>query len=588
MSNELFFAPASSQNLTSGFQGEKIGPCGAGRSSQKRASVKTMNGGQQSFLATLEKAARDQDPHQHAASSSRMSSSAGKEISSSGKLQNGCDPSDDRFDSASAESVPPETTANEETSPKLSCENFAVIIRALEAIGFYPPAGASDWQSSAVAGEMDGHDLAALKLLIDRIQQNQSVPAAELKAGFQRLQEFITALLGGNSPSQADGNPGNDLAPDQLSDLVRINQWLQGISSGQVVPQPMGCEVMGQGALDEQSPGIVSAETRSAGPPDNNLPEIKGDYKGDGTLQPAEPSGSVSSAEDRKESDSAKFQDVMPEAKTLNRSEDPRQMSTEADRRQGNGGEIKSESHSHIQPATAGLKPEAGDLSERPIQTSTGQEPVSRVLQESQTAKEGDFKVETGISEEAVGKVLKTEAGTNDGSLFNSAGQQAEKAAETASAPKEAAAGQNNLPTQTLDQIVQRASIHLSSGQHEARIDLKPDFLGQMRMQVVADNHQVTLKILTEHGFVKDMIEHNIHQLKADLQQQGMTIDKLEVSVSRDPDEFGNAKEKLFGSRSRQDAAVHRGHERPADEKPKDPARSIRRADGSMTVDYFA
>jgi len=135
---------------------------------------------------------------------------------------------------------------------------------------------------------------------------------------------------------------------------------------------------------------------------------------------------------------------------------------------------------------------------------------------------------------------------------------------------------------------VRKASIHLNSGQHEARIDLKPDFLGHVRMQVIAENHQVTLKILTEHGFVKDMIENNIHQLKADLQQQGMTIDKLQVAVSSDPHEFGNPKEKLFGSRSRQDAAAHGRHERPADEKPKDSGRSFRRADGSVMVDYFA
>ncbi len=588
MSSELFFAPAPSQNLTSGLQGEKIGACGAGRSAQTRASVKMINGGQQSFLATLEKAARSQGSHEHSASSSRMCSSADNENSSCVKLQNGRDSSDDGFDSASAESVPPETPANEETTPKLSCESFAAIIQALEAMGVYRPAAGSDWNSSAVSGEMDGLDLPAVQLVIDRIQQNQLVPMAELKAGFQQLQDYITALLAGNRTPQAGENAGNDLAPGQLSDLARIDQWLRGLSAGQEAAQNMGGVVLGQGALGEQCSVALSSETRSAGPPDNNPLEVKAGCKADGTLQTAEPPGSASAAEDRKESHSVKFQDTVVDAKPLSRTEDPSQMSTEADHRHRNGGEVKPEGHSHSPSVAAGLKPETVDPTEKAIQASSGEEPLSRALQESQTAKEGDFKVETGISEEAVGKVLKTEAGTNDGSLLNSTGQHAEKAAETASVPKEAAAGQNSLPTQTLDQIVQRASIHLSSGQHEARIDLKPDFLGHVRMQVVAENHQVTLKILTEHGFVKDMIEHNIHQLKADLQQQGMTIDKLEVSVSRDPDEFGNPKEKLIGARPRQDAAVHRGHERPADEKPKHPRRTLRRADGSVAVDYFA
>jgi len=98
----------------------------------------------------------------------------------------------------------------------------------------------------------------------------------------------------------------------------------------------------------------------------------------------------------------------------------------------------------------------------------------------------------------------------------------------------------------------------------------------------------VTLKILTEHGFVKDMIQNNIHQLKADLQQHGMTIDKLEVSVSRDPDDFGSPKEKLFGSKSRQDETAQGRHQRPSDEKPENRGRSFRRPDGSVTLDYFA
>ena len=274
--------------------------------------------------------------------------------------------------------------------------------------------------------------------------------------------------------------------------------------------------------------------------------------------------------------------------KTLRRTEGPNQTAAAGDRRQPNGDETTRAGLSAARSTAAELKPEAGNLTEKVGRVSSGEESLARVLSESQGTKEVNFKEKTGIGEEAIGKVLKTEAGTSDNSLFNSAGQHAEKAVETATVPRETAAGQNSPPTQALDQIVQRARIQLSGGQHEARVDLKPEFLGHVRMQVVAENHQVTLKILTEHGFVKDMIENNIHQLKADLQQQGMTIDKLEVSVSRDPDEFGSPKEKLFGSKSRQDAAAQGRHERPSDEKPKNRGRSFRRADGSVTLDYFA
>ncbi len=590
MYNELFLAPASSQNLTSGFQGEKkIGAGGAGRSARTQSSVKPMNGEHQSFLATLEQASRDRGLQDAVAPAGRTRSSNGKEMAASGKLQGGVQPPGDGFDEVSAETALPENLADTETHPNLSFGDFAAIIDALEAMGFYQSAGGSDLQASAPAGQMEGPDLAAIKLLIGRIQQNQLVPSAELKAGFQRLQQFVATLLAGNMAAAPDGNPGNDFSPEQLSDLARIGEWLKALGAGLEVDKNVAGDLPGEGGSDEKYSATVAGGTRGADTPPVNPPEKTVNSKEAGIFSSPDHSGVASSAEDRKEADPAKFQnaaafknevgdassrkelqDVMPDARALSRTEDPNQMSAEADRGQRNGGEVKPESRSQTQSASA------------------GEGPLSRLLQDSQPAKEGDFKVQTGISEEATGKVIKTEAGTNDSSLFNSAGQHAEKAAETLSAPKEGAAGSNNLPTQTLDQIVRKASIHLNSGQHEARIDLKPDFLGHVRMQVIAENHQVTLKILTEHGFVKDMIENNIHQLKADLQQQGMTIDKLHVAVSSDPDEFGNPKEKLFGSRSRQEAAARDRHERPADEKPKDSGRSFRRADGSVTVDYFA
>ncbi|MBW1783769.1 MAG: flagellar hook-length control protein FliK, partial [Deltaproteobacteria bacterium] len=43
---------------------------------------------------------------------------------------------------------------------------------------------------------------------------------------------------------------------------------------------------------------------------------------------------------------------------------------------------------------------------------------------------------------------------------------------------------------------------------------------------------QVTIRILTELPVAKEIIETNVHQLKADLQAHGLEIDKFEVSLS--------------------------------------------------------
>jgi flagellar hook-length control protein FliK len=107
-------------------------------------------------------------------------------------------------------------------------------------------------------------------------------------------------------------------------------------------------------------------------------------------------------------------------------------------------------------------------------------------------------------------------------------------------------------------------------------------------MQVISENHLVTVKILAQHGFVKDMIESNVHQLKADLQQQGLEVDKLEVSVSRDSEDSGNFKDKFAQSKARQSHAGHQNEDQPAREKQRQTAEPVRNAEDGTTVDYFA
>jgi len=171
---------------------------------------------------------------------------------------------------------------------------------------------------------------------------------------------------------------------------------------------------------------------------------------------------------------------------------------------------------------------------------------------------------------------------------LNSQNQTTEKAFEAASFSKQTEVGQDNLRTQTLDQIVKRAVIHVKNGQHEAKIDLKPDFLGHVRMQVTTVNHQVTVKILTEFSIVKDMIENNIHQLKADLQQQGLNVDKLEVSVSHDSDKFEDPRQKADREKDRLRNADHKSRDNPKIERREQTGDSGLRMAGGSTVDYFA
>jgi flagellar hook-length control protein FliK len=99
---------------------------------------------------------------------------------------------------------------------------------------------------------------------------------------------------------------------------------------------------------------------------------------------------------------------------------------------------------------------------------------------------------------------------------------------------------QRSLMPQTLNQIVQKAVLSLHNGQHEVQLHLKPDFLGHIRMQIVSEGQQVAIKMVAEFPFVKDMLENNLHQLKSDLQAQGLDIDELEVSIAQDSQAEGD------------------------------------------------
>jgi flagellar hook-length control protein FliK len=139
-----------------------------------------------------------------------------------------------------------------------------------------------------------------------------------------------------------------------------------------------------------------------------------------------------------------------------------------------------------------------------------------------------------------------------------------------------------------MGQIVRRAVIQVRNGQHEARIDLKPEFLGHVRMQVITENQQVTVKILTEFGFVKDMIEKNIQQLKADLQQQGLNVDKVEVSVSRDAGSNKHSQENTDQAKKQRHETDPSGGDNAREENQNPKERAALTADGLATVDYFA
>ena len=182
--------------------------------------------------------------------------------------------------------------------------------------------------------------------------------------------------------------------------------------------------------------------------------------------------------------------------------------------------------------------PEGGLNQDNPapvLQTNSSVQQNDATLQ---NAKVFHLKSEGAASEAAAGKVAPTESGNQENGLsFNSQQQNDLRASERLSGSEQPEMVQKKFQAQTVDQIVQKAALHLKNGQNEVLINLKPDFLGQIRMQIITDSQQVTVRILTEFPVVKELIENNANQLRNDLQNHGLNIDKLEVSVSQHSDQ---------------------------------------------------
>jgi flagellar hook-length control protein FliK len=98
----------------------------------------------------------------------------------------------------------------------------------------------------------------------------------------------------------------------------------------------------------------------------------------------------------------------------------------------------------------------------------------------------------------------------------------------------EPAATQTLPKDEVVQQIVNSARLRLGSGQSEIRIQLKPEHLGRVRLNIATEQQQVVIKVVADLPMVKELLESNLHQLRTELQGQGLEIHKFDVSVGGD------------------------------------------------------
>lgn len=89
-------------------------------------------------------------------------------------------------------------------------------------------------------------------------------------------------------------------------------------------------------------------------------------------------------------------------------------------------------------------------------------------------------------------------------------------------------------PQQLFQQLVQKARVMVKEGLSELQIQLKPEYLGRLNLHLAVENGLITARFMAESLQVKQIIESSLNQLKQSLGEQGLQVDRLEVSVGGD------------------------------------------------------
>lgn len=83
-----------------------------------------------------------------------------------------------------------------------------------------------------------------------------------------------------------------------------------------------------------------------------------------------------------------------------------------------------------------------------------------------------------------------------------------------------------------IEQIVQRMKITVGPEVNEMEMQLNPEHLGKLQLQVAVKNGTMTAHFTAENEAVKSAIENQVIQLKENLDQQGIKVEAVEVTIA--------------------------------------------------------
>jgi flagellar hook-length control protein FliK len=86
-------------------------------------------------------------------------------------------------------------------------------------------------------------------------------------------------------------------------------------------------------------------------------------------------------------------------------------------------------------------------------------------------------------------------------------------------------------PRDFILQLADQIQVQLRDGKEEIRIHLKPDSLGHLEIRAQSSVNGLVARIAAESSSIKDYLETNLHLLQQSMQDQGLKVDRIQVSV---------------------------------------------------------
>lgn len=106
------------------------------------------------------------------------------------------------------------------------------------------------------------------------------------------------------------------------------------------------------------------------------------------------------------------------------------------------------------------------------------------------------------------------------------------------------------------DQMIQAVRLQVTQGGGEARVQLRPEYLGELSVRVVVEDGRVTAQLDAAAPAVREWIERHESTLRQALSEHGLTLETLQVRETG-AEESGDSSERDTGSG------------READERPR-------------------